>query len=311
MKGYRCFRRYLRYCTAILLFLTLVTPSKSQNVLEDAIEQLSSDAVTGYIQPMVDSFGANINSGFPGSARIHRLGLTVRLQFIGMATLIGNAEKTYMATAPLPFSQQPVETATIFGDQGASVNHPAGIEYQFQNGQINTRYMPFAVPQLTVGDVFGTQLSLRYFPGSLVTERIEDFPEISLFGVGVRHSLSQYLPLFPVDLAVGGFYQTFSIGDFFDSEATAFFARVSKSFLLVTVYGGLQYETTDVTLSYTYTGPLPPGDQSDRNISLALQGENQFRATAGAGIGLGVLHLNADISVGKVIVASVGIGFGI
>jgi hypothetical protein len=311
MEGHHFIRRNLQYFTSILLFLAFITPSKGQNVLEDVIEQLSSDNVTGYIQPMVDSFGANINSGFPGSARIQRLGLTVRLQFIGMATLIGDAEKTYMAMAPEPFSQQPVKTATIFGDQGASVQHPGGIEYQFQNGQIKTRYLPFAIPQLTVGDLFGTQLSIRFVPGSLVSDRIEDFPEISLFGVGVRHSVSQYLPLFPVDVAVGGFYQTFSIGDYFDSEATAFFARVSKSFVLLTVYGGLQYETTDVTLSYTYTGPLPPGDQSDRNISLALKGENEFRATAGVGLGLGVLHLNADISVGKVIVASVGIGFGI
>jgi hypothetical protein len=301
------FRLFSRTGVLITLIIVLVIPSKSQNTFEEAIQQLSSDNVKGYVQPLLDSFGANINSGFHGSARINKTGLTFRLQFIGMGTLIGDGEKTYTATAPAPFPQTPVETATIFGDEGAVVTHPQGIQYRFQNGQVSTSIMPFAVPQITVGDVFGTQAILRYAP----VPSIGDFPEVNLFGIGVRHSVSQYLPLVPVDIAAGIYYQSFTIGDIMDTKATAFSAHVSKTFILLTLYGGLQYERASVDLTYEYTGPLPPGDQSDRTVSLNLKGENNFRVTAGLGLALGILHLNADINVGKVTVISAGVGFGI
>ncbi len=290
-----------------LLVVFLFSSSSGQNSIEETIEQLSSDNVRGYIQPLLDGFGANINSGFPGSARIRSSGLTFRVQFVGMGMLVGDSEKTFFATPPQPFPQEPVETATIFGGEGTTVTHQSGIRYKFQNGQVDTRILPFAVPQLTVGDFFGTQLTLRYVP----LPSISDFPEVNLFGLGVRHSVSQYLPVTPIDIAAGVFYQTFSIGEFMDSKAMALSLQASKTLLLLTLYGGVQYETADVNLSYTYTGPLPPGDTSDRNISLDLRGDNRFRVTAGAGLALGILHLHTDISFGAVTVVSAGLGFGI
>ncbi len=291
----------------IVLFVILTIPSKSQNPIDDAIEQLSSDNVQGYIQPLLDGFGANLNSGFPGSARIRKAGLTFRLQVVGMGTLIGDAEKTYLATPPEPYPQEPIETATVFGGEGAIVSIPAGARYRFQNGQIDTRIIPFAVPQLTIGDFLGTQATIRYLP----IPAFEEYPEINLFGIGVRHSISQYFPFFPVDVAVGGFYQTLSVGEYLDTKATAFAAQVSKTFFLLTLYGGLQYETTDVNLSYTYTGPLPTGSASDRNVSINFKTENKFRTTAGVALSLRVIFLHADISVGNVTVISAGIGLGI
>ncbi len=288
----------------IVLFVALAIPSKSQNPIDDAIEQLSSDNVQGYIQPLLDGFGANINSGFPGSARIRKAGLTFRLQIVGMGTLIGDDEKTYLATPPEPFTQEPVETATIFGGDGSVVSHPAGAKYRFQNGQIDTRIIPFAVPQVTIGDFFGTQATIRYLP----IPSVDDFPEVKLFGIGIRHSVSQYLPLIPIDIAAGVFYQTLSVGEYLDTKATAVSVQASKTFLVLTLYGGLQYESTDVTLSYTYTGPLTSGD---RNVSLNFKTENKFRTTAGAAFSLGTIFLHADISVGKVTVLSAGIGLGI
>ena len=306
MKEY--YRKLMFRISAIFVLLGLLSsPSFGQTSFEETIEQFSSDNVRGYIQPMLDGFGANINSGFPGSTRIKSRGLTFRIQVVGMGTLIGDGEKSFMATPPEPFPQEPVETATVFGGEGTTVIHPSGLRYKFQNGQLDARIMPFAVPQLTVGDIFGTQLTVRYVP----VPEIDDFPEVNLFGVGVRHSISQYLPPLPLDLAAGVFYQTFSIGDIMDSKAMAVSAQASKTFLILTLYGGLQYETADVNLSYTYTGPMPPDESFDRTVSLDLEGENRFRITAGAGLSLGLLHLHTDISFGKVIVVSAGIGLGI
>jgi hypothetical protein len=87
--------------------------------------------------------------------------------------------------------------------------------------------------------------------------------------------------------------------------------RSVRAFVLVTVYGGLQYENSTVNLEYTYTGPLPPGDLSDRHVSLDLKGENNIRLITGVGFSLGILHLHGDINIGKVIVLSAGVGFGV
>ena len=88
----------------------------------------------------------------------------------------------------------------------------------------------------------------------------------------------------------------------------AYGAHVSKSFSLLTLYGGLQYETASMDVNYAYTGP---GSTPNTKISLQLDSENTFRVTAGLNLNLGVLHLNGDINVGKVTALSAGLGFGI
>lgn len=99
-----------------ILVVFLSTSANAQNQFEDAIEQFESESVTGYLQPFLNGFGANLNSGFSGTAKLENE-LVIRLEAVGMATLIGGAEETFKAIPPAPFNQQKVETATIFGDR--------------------------------------------------------------------------------------------------------------------------------------------------------------------------------------------------
>jgi len=278
----------------------------AQNPFEDAIKQLSSDNVRGYLQPFINGVGANLNSGMYSGAEIGDMGFHLRLTAVGMGTLIGDAEKVYSAVPPQPFPQTPVQTATVFGDLGTVVDGPGGTKYYFQNGQVRTSIIPLAVPQLSIGTFYGTQAIIRYVP----IPEIGDFPKVTLFGIGAQHSLNRYLSGLPVDLAAGIFYQTLTIGDIIDTKTFNLNAQASKSLALFTLYGGLQYETSSMTLTYTYTGPPIPGSTPNEQISVDFSGENKFRATVGLGLNLVILHLNADISVGKVTVASAGIGFG-
>ncbi len=276
----------------------------AQNPFEDAVKQISSDNVRGYVQPFVNSFGANMNSGLYNSAEIDEIGFHLNFRIVAMGTLIGDAEKTYTAASPdPPYPQDPVQTATVFGDLGTVVQGPVpGMEYHYQNGQVKTSIVPFLSPQLTVGNVFGTQAVIRYVP---IPER-DNIPKVTLFGIGVRHSISRYLPTFPADLAASAFYQTLDIGDIFSAKAFNIGAQISKTFSVATLYGGVQYETSSMSLSYTYTGSAQP-----QRVNIDIDGENKIRATAGLGLNLFILHLNADISVGKVTVASAGLGFGL
>ncbi|MBI4546359.1 MAG: hypothetical protein HY707_00140 [Ignavibacteriae bacterium] len=295
----------LQRCSIPIALLLIASGLYAQNPLEDAVKQLASDNARGYLQPFVDGFGANMNSGLYQSADIGGLGLHLKLEFVGVGTLIGDNEKTFLGIPPPPFPQTPVRTATVFGEQGTIVDDPSGtVQYQFQNGQIKTSFMPMIFPQVRIGNIIGTEAIIRYAP----IPKIDQFPKVTLFGIGARHSISQYLPLSPVDLAAGLFYQSLDIGETFEADAFNIAAQASKSFALLTVYGGLQWETSTMSVNYTYTGyGAPPGGAS---LSFDLDGENNFRLMLGAGLSLLVFNLNADINIGKVTVVSGGVGLG-
>ncbi|HUN64687.1 MAG TPA: DUF6588 family protein [Bacteroidota bacterium] len=278
--------------------------ASAQNPLEDAIQQLNSQNVRGYLQPFVNSVGANFNSGFYHSADLSDA-IRVQFQVIAMGTLIGPTEKSYLGTAPKGYSQNPVQTATLFGGDGATVPGLApGMSYHFQNGQVNTQVVPFAVPQMTIGNFFGTQAVIRYAP----VPAISNMPKITLAGGGLRHSLSRYLPMVPLDLSAGVFYQQLTIGDYLEEKGFAFGAQVSKTFFIATLYGGLQYESSSMSVHYTYQGP----DATPNTvIGLSIDGENSYRATAGLALDLIIMTLNADVSVGKMTVASAGFSLGL
>ena len=297
--------KYIGIAYAILLCLFISTASRAQNPIEDAVKQLTSDNAKGYLRPMVTSFGANLNSGLYHSASISELGFALRFDIVGMATLIGDAEKKYNAVAPQPFSQEPVETATLFGDLGTVVNGPVpGVEYQFQNGQVKTNYVLFATPQLTIGDVYYSQVVIRYVP----IPKIGDFPKTTLFVIGVRHNVSHYFSIIPLDVATSFYYQSFTIGDIFDAKSLSFGAQASKSFSVLTLYGGLQYESSSMDVSYEYEGQYGAAKGTKMNISLDVK--NNFRFTTGLNVNLLVLDLFADVNIGSMTMFSGGLGFG-
>lgn len=287
----------------LALVLGAAGAARAQNQFEEAMQQLSSDNAKGYLQPFVDGFGSNLNSGLMRPVNMTTLGFTMKVEVVAVGTMIGDGQKTYGAVAPAPFDQAPVQTATVFGGPGTVVSGPGGLEYQFQNGQLRTRLMPMAIPQATLGSVFGTEAVIRY----AAIPKMDNFPHINLFGLGVRHNLSQYLPGIPVSLAAGMFYQNLTVGDLFDARTTNVSLQASTSLSIFRLYGGAQYETSSMSVHYQYTGP---GSTPTSVVRLDMNGENRLRATAGVGLDLVVLHINTDISVGRVTSVSAGVGFG-
>ena len=280
----------------------MMTTARAQNSLEDAIQQLNSSGVQGYLHPFINAIGADLNSGVYHSADI-KDGFSMKLEFVGMGTLIGDAEKLYSAVPPFPFNQTPVQTATVYGGLGAVVDGP-GVKYHFQNGQFDASIVPLVVPQLTIGNIMGTQAVIRYVP----IPDVKNFPKSTFFGVGLRHGISQYLPNVPVDLAASAFYQQLTIGDLMEEKAFNFSGQASKSFSILTVYGGLQYETATMTLDYNYKGY---GSTGNDHVHLDLDSDNKVRFTAGLGLDLIILHLSADANFSNVTVISGAIGFGL
>jgi hypothetical protein len=300
-------RRIIRNILLFLLGLGLFAPIGrvfSQDAVTDALSQLSSGNVRGYLQPLVDGFGANLNSGLYHTPGLHRDGLHVRLEIVGSGTLVGERERWYHALPPEPFEQSPVRTATILGGTGTTVDGPGGVQYQFQNGQIRADLFGLGTPQLTLGNFFGTEATLRY----AVVPSMRDFPRTALVGYGVRHSVSRHFPSLPFEAAVGAFRQNLDVGDIIAVRSTNVAVMLGKSVSLFTIYGGLQYESTVVEVDYTYTGY---GSTPDSRVHLRYTSENVLRWTTGFGIELVGMNLSTDIGVGRVTVvtASLGVGF--
>jgi Family of unknown function (DUF6588) len=290
-----------------VLLLCGSSPAAAQTQLEKTLKQFSGDAVSGYIQPAADLFGANMMAGQYRSAAIPAMGFSIAFDIVGMAALIGDDQKTYTAKTPDGFTPSTFKTATIFGDVGTTVANTSfpSLQYRGKDGIITSSVMPLAVPQLRIGSIAGTEAMVRFLTVPKIGD--EQFPEITLFGGGIRHSISQYLPMLPLDLAVGAFYTTFKTGDIIDVKGYSLGVHASKTFTLLTVYGGLAYESTTMKISYTSTDPNFPGQLVD----VSLDGANTFRATAGLALSLGIFHIFGDANVGSVTHFSGGIGFGL
>ena len=220
-----------------------------------------------------------------------------------MMILIPDDQRTFTPNLPNGYfsTNGNEQTATFFGESGGIYAGPQGL-ITYPSG-INESAVPLLFPQATVS-FMGTELLLRYVP-----LKIED-QNITLFGVGVRHSISQYIPLIPLDLAVQILYNRFTIGDIVKSTNWAFNAEASKSFGLFTAYGGLQYETSNVTFNYEIKSDPFSGDPEivkGGKVSAEVDGDNKVRMTLGGALSFGLLVLNADYNIGSQSVVTTGL----
>jgi hypothetical protein len=301
--GMSTLKRLISSFAVVLLGIALVVcanTASAQSDLEKSIEQYNSQQVVGYVQPVADLFGAAMHSGNYHTAQIDQWGFSLSVDIVAMASMVQDAQKVYTLSMPAGFNPATIQAPTIFGDKGTEVSNAGTLlSYRPSDGLINAKFMPLAAPQLTIGNIFGTQLTFRYFP---VPKMGDQVPEVKLWGVGARHSISQYLPMIPVDLAGGFMYNSFTFGDLINFKGVNIHVEASKTFAILTVYGGLQWEKSTLDLAYTST--------TNETVSLSLSGANNFRFTAGLSLGLGPLHIFGDANFGSVTVLSAGLGFG-
>lgn len=292
----------------VVLLLIAIVPRTgvAQTDLENALSQLTSENGKGYLQPAADLFGANMHSGYFHSAAIPRMGFTIEFAIIGMGAPVGDDQKSFTMKAPTGFNPATFKNATVFGGEGTTVTDATipSLSYRGPDGVFNVSLFPLAVPQLTVGSVLGTQLTLRYIP---IPKAGDAIPEGKTYAVGVRHSISQWLAMLPLDVSASFFYNSMKAGDLLDFKGTQFGVEASKNFSVLVVYGGIAMENSTLKSSYTYTDPV---SSTDYPVSIELDGENVFRATVGVGLNLGVFKIFADGNFGSVVQFSGGIAFG-
>ena len=292
-------KRIILFTLAVFFSFSITT---SQDI-EELVSKYTENNGKGYMQPLADAFGATFNSGLFHTAGLKKLGFQAYLGVVASTAFISDKRTTFEATTQGFMYPDPEITATaptVFGPgEAVSVDGPGGTAYVFPAG-MNVKMIPFAIPQLSVGSVYGTDLTLRFITFNLG----EDFGDLSVFGWGIRHSISQYVEALPLDVALGIYNQSFKAGDIVSANAWVVSAQASKKVLIFTFYGGLAFENTRLDLEYY-------NDEEDVDIAFNLKGKNSIRLTAGITFNLGPAKLNVDYNIASQSVLSFGLGIGI
>ncbi len=284
----------------LLLFILVFTFQTSAQI-EDRFSYLLDQDLKNFARPLATSLGVGFNSAGYNDAKISKL-FGFSFGFRGMVAFIPDEQLTFKPEGLPEFYTADQETATIYGGSGSSYAGPAG--YLSYPSGINQDMVPLVYPQMAFS-MFGTELMVRFLPEIPVGDE-----KLKLLGFGVSHSVSQYFPLLPVNIAVQFMYNSLSVTNIIEVTNTAFNAHVSKTFGVFIAYGGLQFENTSVDFEYTYQDPNGTNPElDDTKVKLNLEGDNKVRLTVGGALRLAFFVLNADYSLGSQNVLSGGLSF--
>jgi hypothetical protein len=228
------------------------------------------------------------------------------------------------------------------------------IEFNMPEGS-GFGYVPAPMIKAGVGLMKDTEVMLRYTPKT----KISDFGSFNLFGVGAKHGINQWLPggkLLPVNLSVMFGYTTMDVGSDLNltasdvigsrndienpydasqwdgqsvelnTDAWTINALVGKSFPVISVYGGIGYEASTVSMTTPGSYPTvlpkqgadnPPNnepqkplfvDAVDEPIDISIDGDNGFRGLAGFRLKFAVLHVSGSYTLSNYSSFNLGVG---
>ena len=243
--------RSLAALGCVVLVLLASIPASAQ--IGDAISAYTGANAEGYLEPLAQAIGSDLNSALFHSAHIPEGGLHVSLELGLMAVLFSDDDGTFMATTEGGFSPETtVEASTVVGPIGVIiVPGDGGTTFAFPGG-FDLASFALAAPQIRIGSFKGTEALFRYLVYDTGDIEIGD---VDVQGYGLRHSISQYFPGLPVDIAAGIMYQRFKLDeDLIDATSFSFGAQASMKLPLVFVaiepYAGLSLDTFKMDANY-------------------------------------------------------------
>ncbi len=243
--------RSLAALGCVTLVLLVSVPVSAQ--IGDAISAYTGANAEGYLEPLAQAIGANLNSALFHSAHVPEGGLHISIELGLMAVLFSENDETFMATTEMGFSPETtVEASTVVGPIDAIiVPGDGGTTFAFPGG-FDLASFALAAPQIRIGSFKGTEAVIRYLVYDTGDIEIGD---VDVQGYGLRHSISQYIPGLPVDIAAGFMYQSFKLDEgLIDATSFSFGAQASMKLPLVFVaiepYAGLSLDTFKMDANY-------------------------------------------------------------
>lgn len=211
---------------------------------------------------------------------------------------------------------------------------------------LNMSWILAGIPQLDIGSLYGTELTLRFIPPIDLGKNIGKF---AFWGFGISHSISQYFPQPWLDFAVQIAHQGTNLRNTIgvtnaelNANANFFNAnihlskKISKNFLF---YSGFSFERVNINTDFTFYLPITvqhqlglmwlddngtPDDYSDdffrKNPELGYNGDpygsmvknvivsdKNYKFTFGILASFGNFATCLDYNIGKVNIISLGL----
>lgn len=229
-----------------------------------------------------------------------------------------------------------VTTATVFGGAGSGFTIPK--EYIQQNvagidsatlarlpSQLaltpgtNQDMVIAAVPQVTIGSYFSTEILVRYIPPVVFDVNIGKF---SFFGIAVKHAFTNWFDRAPVDAAVQVGFQHSTIENEVGVTRAKLEARTdlfavnvhaSRRFAWFEPYAGFSFESLSSEGSYTFTLPANIKEEIGYDIDpqtapVSLE-DNAVKLSLGVTAHLGPAQLFASAGIAKHLIFSGGLAW--
>lgn len=275
----------------LLLALNIAATAQLDNI--DFLRSSPADGakfLQAYLTPWTNAFGAGLSSGWYNTAKPHKFGgfdITTSInvgmvpssedQFdlskIGLSSSITASGMT--STVSGPDKAGPAMSYKSGSYTLATFNAPPGTAW---------KVIPVPVAQVGIGLPLGTELKGRFIPKITIKDG-----DISLWGVGLLHSITQYFPgdkLLPFDISLFGGYtklegnvpmhlkpdasmpqnytSPYNTTNAFDNQnlnieitGLNLSAIASLNLPVVTLYGGLGYSKTKTAMLFEGNYPTP------------------------------------------------------
>jgi hypothetical protein len=277
---------------ALGLLLTLPPWGTARAQIEGNLSVYGPENARGYLQPLRDALSSGLGAGLYNTARIPSAGFRVRVEARAMLISMGDKDRTFLAHTEdyFPSNQNATAPTVVGSTKSVTVtDQGTGASFTFPGG-LDLNRVGLAVPQVVVGGVKGTELMLRYIAVHIGDEGNE-LGDLSTFGIGARHSLSQYLTTSKVDLAAMLFYETLKLGDdFVDTSQLTLGVQASRRFRVVEPYAGLALNSFSMDMAYD----AQQGGSSSRQ-SVQYDTDTGLGFTLGATLHMSLVHLNGEL----------------
>lgn len=294
-------RRTPWLAVAVFAIAALAQPVHAQ--LADNLGALTGDNAKGYLGPLPKALSSTLNSAIfqTGNVPKHTFNFAIGVKLMGVG--FKDENRTYAPTAPPGFTPtEDVQAPTVIGSTEAVAQAGQGGSTLYHPGGFDINEFAVAVPELAMGSVFGTRAVVRWISADIGDSELG---KVDYLGYGAQHSISQYFPSMPIDLAAGFFIQSFDLGDdLVTSDAVHFDVTGSRRIGMLEPYASLGYDTFDMDAKYESTST--PGD----NISVKFDKESNAHVTLGVQALLGFARLSGQIDIAAETGAAVGLVFG-
>lgn len=338
--------------TAVIIAIFIFQPKVTFGQISDIglfLKAGKKDAkilAKAYLRPLSSGIGGGLNAGWTMTPTTHgTLGFTIQVHAT-LAFVPETAQSFDIRQLPLSDNVKVSSSSpTTISPTIAGTDEPGPELVVSENGEVLARFnmpqgagvhfVPAPMLQASLGIIKKTAVIVRYVP----EVEIGDYGRFKMFGVGLKHEISQWIPMMPVDISILAGYSnvdisaplqveppsnsTNSSGKYKNQKAVISFDTftakiiVGKSLPFINVYGALGYETSTMTAALKGTYPVPvngPGGTTGTvNVmdpfKFSIDGENTYSFTGGVTLKLGFFHLFGQYTFAKYNVATAGIGF--